>query len=203
AGRGLRAATAARQVGDRQASDAQRLRRRQGRHHHDRRKAPARPRRAARHGGASDHHRLPRLRGKLDPMSTQPFYGHPTLAELAAALRDGRTTSRALTDEALARIADPAGEGKRAFLRVYAEQARAAADAQDNLRHAGIAGGPLAGLPISIKDLFDVAGEPTTAGSKALRDAPPARHDAPIVARLRAAGAVIVGKSNMTEFAYS
>jgi aspartyl-tRNA(Asn)/glutamyl-tRNA(Gln) amidotransferase subunit A len=136
-------------------------------------------------------------------MSTQPFYRHPTLVELAAALRDGRTTSRALTDEALARIADPAGEGKRAFLRVYAEQARAAADAQDNLRRAGIPGGPLAGLPISIKDLFDVAGEPTTAGSKALRDAPPAQHDAPIVARLRAAGAVIVGRTNMTEFAYS
>jgi aspartyl-tRNA(Asn)/glutamyl-tRNA(Gln) amidotransferase subunit A len=136
-------------------------------------------------------------------MSKPPFYHHPTLAELAAALREGRTTSRALTDEALARIADPAGEGKRTFLRVYAEQARAAADAQDRLREAGIDGGPLAGLPFSIKDLFDVAGEPTTAGSKALRDAPPAQHDAPIVARLRAAGAVIVGKTNMTEFAYS
>src|SRR5229473_1413056 len=92
---------------------------------------------------------------------------------------------------------------RRAFLRVYAEQARAAAEAQDRLRAVGIAGGPLAGIPISIKDLFDVAGEPTTAGSTALRDARPARQDAPIVARLRAAGAVIVGKTNMTEFAYS
>jgi aspartyl-tRNA(Asn)/glutamyl-tRNA(Gln) amidotransferase subunit A len=136
-------------------------------------------------------------------MSQQAFYHHPTLAELGAALRNGKTTSRALTGEALARIADPDGEGKRAFLRVYAEEARAAADAQDRQRAAGITGGPLAGIPISIKDLFDVAGEPTTAGSKALRDAPPATHDAPIVARLRAAGAVIVGKTNMTEFAYS
>jgi len=136
-------------------------------------------------------------------MSREKFYRRPTLGELAAAMRDGRTSSRALVDEALARIADSAGEGKRAFLRVYAEQARAAAEAQDRLRAAGIAGGPLAGIPISIKDLFDVAGEPTTAGSTALRDAPPARHDAPIVARLRAAGAVIVGKTNMTEFAYS
>jgi aspartyl-tRNA(Asn)/glutamyl-tRNA(Gln) amidotransferase subunit A len=136
-------------------------------------------------------------------MSQERFYRQPTLAALATALREGRTSSRALVDEALARIADPAGEGKRTFLRVYAEQARAAAEAQDRLRALGIAGGPLAGLPISIKDLFDVAGEPTTAGSRALRDAPPARHDAPIVARLRAAGAVIVGKTNMTEFAYS
>jgi aspartyl-tRNA(Asn)/glutamyl-tRNA(Gln) amidotransferase subunit A len=136
-------------------------------------------------------------------MSQPRFYHHPTLAELGVALREGRTSSRALTDEALARIADPAGEGKRAFLKVYAEQARTAAAAQDALRTAGIAGGKLAGISISIKDLFDVAGEPTTAGSKALRDAPPAQHDAPIVARLRQAGAVIIGKTNMTEFAYS
>jgi aspartyl-tRNA(Asn)/glutamyl-tRNA(Gln) amidotransferase subunit A len=136
-------------------------------------------------------------------MGQPHFYRHPTLTELVAALREGRTSSRRLTDEALARIADPAGEGKRAFLKVYAEAARAAAAAQDGLREAGIVGGPLAGIPISIKDLFDVAGEPTTAGSIALRDAPPASRDAPIVARLRQAGAVIVGKTNMTEFAYS
>src|SRR5258706_950687 len=136
-------------------------------------------------------------------MSQETFDRHPTLAALGTALRDGRTSSRTLVDEALGRIADPSGEGKRAFLRVYAEQARAAAEAQDRLRAVGIAGGPLAGIPISIKDLFDVAGEPTTAGSTALRDAPPAQHDAPIVARLRAARAVIVGKTNLTEFAYS
>src|SRR5262249_20201490 len=109
----------------------------------------------------------------------------------------------ALTEEALTRIADPAGEGQRAFTRVYAKQARAVAEAQDLIRGAGVPAGPLAGIPVSIKDLFDVAGEPTTAGSKVLRDAPPATKDAPIVARLRAAGAVIVGKTNMTEFAYS
>src|SRR5437764_12498118 len=95
---------------------------------------------------------------------------YPTVAELAILLREGRTSSRALADEALARIADPAGEGKRAFLKVYGEQARAEAAAQDGLRKAGPAAGPLAGIPISIKDLFDVAGEPTTAGSIALRD---------------------------------
>ncbi len=119
--------------------------------------------------------------------------------ELAA----GRTTSRALTEAALARIADPAGEGKRTFTKVYRDKALAAADAQDALREAGYVASPLAGLPVSVKDLFDVAGEVTLAGSTALDDRPPATSDAPIVARLRAAGAVIVGKTNMTEFAFS
>jgi len=127
----------------------------------------------------------------------------PTVAGLAADLAAGRTTSRALVEEALARIADPGGEGKRVFVKVYAEAARAAADAQDKLRAAGYVASPLAGLPVSIKDLFDVAGEVTLAGSKALDDTPPANADAPIVARLKAAGAVIIGRTNMTEFAFS
>jgi aspartyl-tRNA(Asn)/glutamyl-tRNA(Gln) amidotransferase subunit A len=127
----------------------------------------------------------------------------PTLARLAADLAAGRTTSRTLVEDALARIADPAGEGKRAFVTVYADAARAAAEAQDRLRAVGYVASPLAGIPVSIKDLFDVAGERTLAGSKALDDAPPAKADAPVVARLKAAGAVIVGRTNMTEFAFS
>src|SRR6185312_9655690 len=127
----------------------------------------------------------------------------PTVASLAAALASGKTTSRELVEAALDRIADPAGEGRRCFLRVYAENARAAADAQDRLRNAGYVASPLAGLPVSIKDLFDVAGERTLAGSRALDDAPPAAADAPVVARLRAAGAVLIGRTNMTEFAFS
>src|SRR2546421_466187 len=79
----------------------------------------------------------------------------------------------------------------------------AAADAQDRLRKAGYVASPLAGLPVSVKDLFDVAGERTLAGSKALDDSPPAAHDAPTIARLRAAGAVLIGRTNMTEFAFS
>ena len=127
----------------------------------------------------------------------------PVVLGLAAALAEGRTSSRELVETALARIADPAGEGRRCFLRVYAENARAAADAQDRLRKAGYVASPLAGLPVSIKDLFDVAGERTLAGSKALDDAPPAERDASVVARLRAAGAVLIGRTNMTEFAFS
>src|SRR6185312_10471788 len=127
----------------------------------------------------------------------------PTVLGLAGDLAAGRTTSRALVEAALGRIDDQAGEGGRTFTRIYARQARAAADAQDQLRRAGYVASPLAGLPVSIKDLFDVAGEVTRAGSTALDDRPPADADAPIVARLRAAGAVIVGKTNMTEFAFS
>src|SRR6266404_1125380 len=91
----------------------------------------------------------------------------PTVLSLAENLAAGRTSSRALIEAALARIAEPSGEGARSFITVYADSARAAADAQDRLRKAGYVASPLAGLPVSIKDLFDVAGERTLAGSKA------------------------------------
>jgi aspartyl-tRNA(Asn)/glutamyl-tRNA(Gln) amidotransferase subunit A len=111
--------------------------------------------------------------------------------------------ARAHLDEALARMRDPAGEGRRTCLTVYHDAATAAADAADARRRAGVSLGPLDGVIVTVKDLFDVAGEPTRAGSKVLADAPPARSDAPVVRRLRAAGAVIVAKTNMTEFAFS
>jgi aspartyl-tRNA(Asn)/glutamyl-tRNA(Gln) amidotransferase subunit A len=105
---------------------------------------------------------------------------------------------------ALARIDDPKGEGARACLTIYREQATAAAEAADARAEAGISLGVLDGTIMTIKDLFDVAGEITRAGSKALADeAKPAAVDAPVVRRLRAAGAVIVAKTNMSEFAYS
>lgn len=102
----------------------------------------------------------------------------------------------------LSRLEGRAGE-ERVFLRVYAQAARAAADAADARAGAGLRLGPLDGAIVSIKDLFDVAGEPTTAGSVLLRDAPPAARDATVVSRLRRAGAVIIGKTNMVEFAFS
>ena len=128
---------------------------------------------------------------------------NPTILQLAADLAAGRVTSRKLTEAALARIEDAKGEGRRAFIKIYRTQALAAADASDALRKAGIVPSPLAGLPVSVKNLCDVAGETTLAGSKALDDTPPAKQDAPVVARLRAAGAVIVGSTNMSEFAFS
>ena len=102
----------------------------------------------------------------------------------------------------LARLAARAAD-ERVFLRLYPDAARAAADAADGRRRAGVSLGPLDGAIVSIKDLFDVAGEATTAGSLVLRDAPPAEGDAAVVRRLRQAGAVILGKTNMVEFAFS
>ncbi len=126
-----------------------------------------------------------------------------TMQQAAAALAEGRTTSRALVEDCLARIDDPAGEGATTFIRVYREQARATASAADGLRRAGRAPGPLAGIPISIKDLFDVRGEPTPAGSLVLAQAPPAAAHAPLIGRVLEAGLIPVGRSNMTEFAFT
>jgi aspartyl-tRNA(Asn)/glutamyl-tRNA(Gln) amidotransferase subunit A len=127
----------------------------------------------------------------------------PTLASLAADLEAGRTTSRALVDACLAKIADKDGEGARAFIHVDAEAAIEAAEAMDRLREVKAAPSPYAGIPISIKDLFDIKGQVSRAGSRALEDSPPATADAPVVARLRRAGFVVIGRTNMTEFAYS
>jgi aspartyl-tRNA(Asn)/glutamyl-tRNA(Gln) amidotransferase subunit A len=123
--------------------------------------------------------------------------------ELAQTLADGTTTSRSLIEDSLGRIADPNGEGRRAFIKVYADQARAMADAADLLRKHGRVAGPYAGIPIALKDLFDVAGEPTPAGSVVLADAPDAKANAPVVARMLSAGFIPLGRVNMTEFAFS
>jgi aspartyl-tRNA(Asn)/glutamyl-tRNA(Gln) amidotransferase subunit A len=109
----------------------------------------------------------------------------------------------ALVDHCIERIRDSGGEGARVFTRVYDEAARLAARTADEMKRLGLELPYLAGVPISIKDLFDVKGEPTVAGSRVLADAPPALRDAEIVRRLRQAGAAIVGKTNMTEFAFS
>jgi aspartyl-tRNA(Asn)/glutamyl-tRNA(Gln) amidotransferase subunit A len=113
------------------------------------------------------------------------------IQETLRTLRNGAVDSGDLVGACLDAIKDPKGEGARTFLRVY----------EDVPVSAG--GGLLAGLPISIKDLFDVAGEVTTAGSKVLLDRKAAEKDALIVQRLKEAGAVIVGRTNMTEFAFS
>ena len=110
---------------------------------------------------------------------------------------------RATVDAALERIASPAGQGQLVFTRVYPDTARLAAETADVMSRAGVELPALAGVPVSVKDLFDVLGEPTTAGSIVLKQAPAAKADAEVVRRLRGAGAAIVGKTNMTEFAFS
>src|SRR6201996_2623816 len=127
----------------------------------------------------------------------------PTLAKLADDLESSRTTSRKLVEACIAKIADPAGEGQRTFIHVDKDAALAAADAMDALRKAKAAPSRYAGIPVSIKDLFDIKGQVTRAGSRALDDSPPAEQDAATVARLRKAGFVVIGRPNMTEFAYS
>ena len=120
--------------------------------------------------------------------------------------RTGGEHSKVIRDrleDALARIRDPAGDGARVYLTLYPETARAEADAADRRCRDGTTLGPLDGAIVSIKDLFDVAGEATRAGSKTLEDAAPASADAPVVQRLRTAGAIIVGKTNMSEFAFT
>lgn len=126
-----------------------------------------------------------------------------TLEEAARALARGEVSSRDLVEASLERALDPAGEGGRAFVQIVAEGARAAADALDKLRSVNASPSRFAGIPYAVKDLFDVSGQPTRAGSRVLADRPAASTDASAVARLRAAGFVILGRSNMTEFAYS
>ena len=122
-----------------------------------------------------------------------------TIEQAAQALAAGTTTARALLEESFAAVArQPA-----AFMVLHHEAARATADAQDMLRRAGRAPSRYAGIPVAVKDLFDEAGQVTRAGSRALQGNAPAAADAPVVARLQAAGMVVMGRTNMVEFAFS
>ena len=126
-----------------------------------------------------------------------------TVDACLADLREGRTGSQALVDEALARSRDPDGEGARVFVSISDEAARALARASDASRQAGLERSAIDGMPITVKDLLDVKGETTCAGSVILKNYPRAPENSAVVQRLLAAGAVIVGRTNMTEFAYS
>lgn len=123
-----------------------------------------------------------------------------TATAIAADVRAGRRSARAIATETLDRIA--ARAALNAATRLLHSQALADAERVDALVAAGGDPGPLAGVPFAVKDLFDVAGETTTAGARQRADAPAATRDAEVVARLRAAGAVLVATTNMDEFAY-
>lgn len=124
-----------------------------------------------------------------------------TVSDIAARLAAGTLTARDHVESCLAAI--DSEDGGRAFITVNEGAARAAADHVDSLHASGAALPPFAGVTLSVKDLFDIAGEVTRAGSRVLDDGAPASHDATVVARLRAAGFIIIGRANMTEFAYS
>jgi AtzE family amidohydrolase len=121
--------------------------------------------------------------------------------EIADAVRTGKASAAAVLEATLAniRMRDPA---LNAFTAVTDERARTKANAIDRNRAHGHTLGPLAGVPFAVKNLFDVAGLPTLAGSKINRELPPAARDATLIERLEAAGAVLVGALNMGEYAY-
>jgi len=123
------------------------------------------------------------------------------LDKLCDALASGKTTARTLAEKCLAAI--DSEDGRRAFIAVYDTRIRAEADHVDAQRKAGYALPPFAGIPLSVKDLFDIQGEITRAGSVVLENAAPAIADATVVARLKAAGFILIGRTNMTEFAFS
>jgi len=123
--------------------------------------------------------------------------------DVIAALNTNKITARQLVENCLAAIDDPDGEGQRAFISTYHDRARQQADVIDHARKQGWAVPKFAGIPLSVKDLFDEAGIVTKAGSIVLKDAAPASQDAIVVARLKAAGFIVIGRTNMTEFAFS
>ena len=133
-------------------------------------------------------------------MSGVDYVGSDGLG-LVSAIRSGGVSARAVADAALARIATR-GVAVNAFTTVLADQARADAARVDEALAAGRDPGPLAGMPFAAKDLFDIAGVTTLAGSKINAERPPAARDAAAVAALRRAGAVLMGALNMDEYAY-
>jgi aspartyl-tRNA(Asn)/glutamyl-tRNA(Gln) amidotransferase subunit A len=122
-------------------------------------------------------------------------------AETAEAVASGRTKAAAVIEAALARIA-ARNPVLNAFTAVTRERALAKARAIDETIAQGRSPGPLAGVPFAVKNLFDVAGLPTLAGSRINRERPPAKADQPLIGRLETAGAVLVGALNMGEYAY-
>lgn len=125
----------------------------------------------------------------------------PSVVEIAGEVRAGRVTARSVTEATLSRIQRLDG-GINAFTAVTHARALVAADAVDADLAAGRPVGPLAGVPVAVKNLFDIEGLPTLAGSKIRRDAAPPSRDATLVRRLTAAGAILIGALNMDEFAY-
>jgi len=138
-----------------------------------------------------------------NPRSKPYNNGMKNLFDLAHSLERKKVTSRELVQHCLHNVEAQGGEGHNTFLSVYKERALEEADACDAARRTSINLSPFSGIPISIKDLFDVAGQVTTAGSHVLDEQRPAQHDAPVISKLRQAGFIIIGKTNMTEFAYS
>ncbi|MGE0766613.1 MAG: AtzE family amidohydrolase [Hyphomicrobiaceae bacterium] len=133
-----------------------------------------------------------------EPQVTQDW---STAREIAAGVASGALDAEKVVEQALARIA-ALNPTLNAFTAVTSDRARAKAKAIDVARKNGQPTGPLSGVPFAVKNLFDVAGITTVAGSRINRGAPPAARDATLITRLEAQGAVLVGALNMGEYAY-
>ncbi len=135
----------------------------------------------------------------MDPMIMDPAWA--SASDIARAVNDGKLTATRVVEDALATISarDPV---LNAFTAVLDARARARAEELDRKRAQGRPLGPLAGVPFAVKNLFDVAGLPTLAGSKINRELPPASRDSPLIERLETAGAILIGALNMGEYAY-
>jgi len=144
---------------------------------------------------------------RIDPALAQSGSGRElatmSIVELSHLLASQKITSRQLVEQALAAIKNPQGEGSRTFLSVHESEALATAGRVDARRRGGATLPALAGIPISIKDLFDEAGVTTLGGSIVLVGTPAATRDSIVVERLKKADAVIIGRTNLVEFAYS
>ena len=127
--------------------------------------------------------------------------GWSSVGDIAAAVAAGRASATGVVEATLARIRerDPL---LNSFTAVVEQRALARARTIDDARAKGQNAGPLAGVPFAVKNLFDIAGLPTLAGSKINRDAAPAARDAALIERLEAAGAILIGALNMGEYAY-
>ena len=146
---------------------------------------------------------LPRALAQA-PEATGRAMGQLSMAEMSRRLAARSLSSSQLVEEALAAIQEPGGEGARTFIQVHAASARSAAARLDAERKSGReSASPISGIPISLKDLFDEAGVTTLGGSKVLVGQPPAQRDAIVVERLRRAGAIVIGRTNTVEFAYT
>ncbi|MGY4155568.1 aspartyl-tRNA(Asn)/glutamyl-tRNA(Gln) amidotransferase subunit A [Bradyrhizobium sp. USDA 4461] len=126
-----------------------------------------------------------------------------SIEQFAVERREGRLSCEQVVDKCLERSLDPEGDGSRVFVQLWPESARDVGASIDKLFDRNYRLSPIAGAPISVKNLLDVEGQKTQAASRVLDGVAPATTDAEVVARLKRAGGVLVGSTNMTEFAYS
>lgn len=126
-----------------------------------------------------------------------------SITEVRRRISSNEISTEKYVVQCIEKIKNVSGEGAKAFLYVAQDESIATAQSQDILLEKGLQTGPLSGVTVSIKDLFDIAGQVTASGSNVLRNNSPATEDSEVVSRIRRAGGIVVGRTNMTEFAYS